>query len=88
MIYVSQPFPSCMTTSAPAPAPAPARDAEGASAVIAATLNVSRDGANVADAVELFSANLMSNGGRASTLICYPARSAIARDAAPAAASP
>ena len=77
-----------MTTSAPAPAPTPARDAEGASAVIAATLNVSRDDANVAAAVELFSADLRSNGGRASTLICSPARIAIARDAAAAAASP
>ena len=40
-----------MTTSAPAPAPTPACDAKGASAAIAATLNVSRDGTNAVTAV-------------------------------------
>ena len=87
MIYLSPP-PSCMTTSASGSAPMPARDAEGASAAIAAILNVSRNDADVAAVVELFSADLRSNGGRASTLICSPARIAIARDAAAAAASP
>ena len=70
------------------PIPTPARDAEGASAVIAATLNVSRDGADVAAAVELFAADLRSSGGLASTLIPSPARISVARNAAAAAASP
>ena len=70
-----------MTTSASGSAPMPARDAEGASAIIAATLNVSRDGANVAAAVEFFTADLRSNEGLPSILISSPARIAIACDA-------
>ena len=77
-----------MTISASAPAPTPTRDAEGASAVIAATLNVSSNGADVAAVVELFSADLRSNGGLASTLISSPARIAFTRDEAAAAVSP
>ena len=48
------PPPKSMPSSDPAPAPTPARAAEDASAVIAAALDVVRDGADVAAAVELF----------------------------------
>ena len=77
-----------MPSSAAAPAPTPARAAEDASAVIAAALNVARDGADVVAAVELFAADLNSNGGVASTIVSSPARIAVARDAAAAARSP
>ena len=46
----------------------PARAAEDASAIIAAALDVVRDDADVTAAVELFAADLGSNGGVASTL--------------------
>ena len=76
-----------MTSIAPAPAPSPARAAEDASAIIVAALNVVCDGADVAATLELFAADLSSNGGVASTLVSSPVRIAIARDAAAAARS-
>ena len=63
------------------PVHTPRRDAVTANVVIATTLKVTCDGADVADAVSLFAADLNINGGAAASMLSFPAQIAVARSA-------